>query len=310
MAARYASGRCARILFRTEYARWAFLDHLTSRGHQPETIEKLSAKSDVVYPAVPASPAIRQPERSVSVLYMGRSSQDKGALVAVEVFGRLRARYGAGVRLVFVGSCPNGVADRLIATGVELMPVLPRPAYLEQLRRADIFLSPTTFESFGMGLVEAAAAGLAIVCSTGPGMEHIGELFAPGDNALFVLNAGPVAQRAAGFTSAVSGLIDNESLRQRLAMNNHALTSRGRLSLQQRDERLGAVYAHAATLGVQPADARGASAEGDRRITDWSDDVCHWAGQHCTARIGGRVIVRAGSRSATSHLGSGEEFLP
>ncbi|MDX3527850.1 glycosyltransferase family 4 protein [Streptomyces sp. ID05-39B] len=300
MAARYADGRCARILFRTHYARGVFLDHLAGRGHQPETIEKLSAKCDVVYPAVPALPMSTPVERSVSVLYMGRSSQDKGAQVAAEVFGRLRARHGARVRLVFVGHCPDGVADRLAAAGAERMPLLPRPAYLEQLRRADVFLSPTSFESFGMGLVEAAAAGLAIVCSSGPGMEHIGELFASGENALFVSNTGPVTQRVAGFTSAASALIDNESLRRSLSTNNYALTSHGRLSLQQRDERLRAVYAHAARLGVQAVGSHATAVKGiprdGRRITDWSEDVCRWAGQHCTALIGGgRVIVRAGA---------------
>lgn len=292
MAARYASGRCVRILFRTEYARRTFLDHLAGRGHQPETVEKLAAKSEVVYPAVPAAPAVRRPGRPVSVLYMGRTPQDKGALVAAEVFARLRARHRAGVRLVFLGSCPSSLADRLTAIGVELVPVLPRSAYLEQLRRADIFLSPTTFESFGMGLVEAAAAGLAIVCSAGPGMEHIGELFAPGNNALFVSNAGPVTQRVAGFAAAVSNLIDNEPLFRRLAMNNHALASRGKLSIRQRDERLRAVYTHAAALGAGPAlDGRSTPAEGARRVTDWAEEVCHWAGQNCAARIGGRVIA-------------------
>ena len=296
MTARYASTRCVGILFRTEYARRTFLDHLAGRGHPPETVEKLAAKSEVVYPAVPATaPAITRPGSPVRVLYMGRTAQDKGALVAAEVFARLRTRYRDRVRLTFLGSCPTGLADRLTASGVELVPVLPRPAYLAQLRRADIFLSPTTFESFGMGLVEAAAAGLAIVCSAGPGMEHIGELFAPGDNALVVSNAGSVPQRVTGFASAVSGLLDNEPLLRRLTTNNHALTSHGKLSVRRRDDRLRAVYAHAAAHRADPADpaddGRGSPAEGSRRVTDWAGEVCAWADRYCTARIGGRVIA-------------------
>lgn len=294
MAARYASRHCARILFRTEFARHRFLDHLTDRGLHPGTVEKLQAKSEVVYPsaALQTAPAARRASQPTSVLYMGRTSQDKGALVAAEVFTRLRVHHQAGVRLVFLGACPDGLAERLTRIGVELLPVLPRSAYLEQLSRAEIFLSPTTFESFGMGLVEAAAAGLAIVCSAGPGMEHIGELFAPGDNALFVSNAEPVAQRVDRFTAAVSHLIDNESLRQRLAMNNQALTSHGKLSMRRRDEQLGIVYAHAAALGTIPVRNDGnATVEGCRRITDWAEEVCWWAGQHCVARIGGRVLT-------------------
>ncbi|MGE7437787.1 glycosyltransferase family 4 protein [Kitasatospora sp. NPDC001175] len=290
MAARYADGRCARILFRTEHARRRFLDHLRDRGHPPETVERLTAKSEVVYPAVPATPAVRRTASPVSVLYMGRTAADKGASVAAEVFIRLRAHHQAGVRLVFLGPCPGGLTDRLTAIGTELVPVLPRSPYLDLLGRTDIFLSPTTFESFGMGLVEAAAAGLAIVCSAGPGMEHIGELFTPGDNALFVSNADPVAQRVAGYTAAVSDLIDNEQLRRRLAMNNRALTGHGKLSLRRRNDRLAAVYAQAAALGSDPG-CDHTPGEGDRPVIEWPEQICHWSGQRCTARIGGRIIV-------------------
>jgi glycosyltransferase involved in cell wall biosynthesis len=290
MAAQYASTRCARILFRTNYARRKFLSHLSDRGYRPRTIEKLAKKSEVVYPAVPAIPVVKWTGGPVSVLYMGRTPRDKGASVAAEVFVRLRARYKAGVRLVFLGPCPSDLADRLIAIGVELVPLLPRSAYLDQLSQADIFLSPTTFESFGLGLVEAAAASLAIVCSAGPGVEHIGELFAPGDNALFVSNADPVAQRVAGYAAAVSDLIENESLRRRLAMNNQALTGHGKLSIRQRDERLSAVYEQAAALGSNRA-CDDAPRAGVRRIVDWPEQICHWAGQRYAARIGGRVIA-------------------
>ncbi|MFB7666494.1 glycosyltransferase [Kitasatospora sp. NPDC056138] len=292
MTARYAGGRCARILFRTEHARRRFLGHLDGRGHRPETIEELAAKSEVVYPAVPATRRVGRPGQPVCVLYMGRTAQDKGATVAAEVFTRLRERHQAGVRLVFLGPCPAALAGRLSSAEAELVPVLPRPAYLDQLGQADVFLSPTTFESFGMGLLEAAAAGLAIVCSAGPGMEHIGELFAPGDNALFVSNADPVAQRVAGYTAAVSELIDNEPLRRRLATNNHALTDRGKLSIRRRNDRLGTVYAQAAALGPDLlGDGGSTPGEGGRRIVDWPEQICHWAGQRCAARIGGRVIA-------------------
>ena len=298
MAARYASRRCARILFRTDRARRTFLDHLVGRGLAAEKVETLAAKSEVVFPAVPATaPAVRRPGHPVGVLYMGRTAQDKGARVAADVFTHLRARHREAVRLVFVGPYPDDVADRLRSIGTELVAILPRSDYLEQLRQADIFLSPTSFESFGMGLVEAAAAGLAIVCAGGPGLEHLGELLTPGENALVVPNTGPVAQRATGFAAALSALIDDEPLRRRLRTNNYALTSRGRLSLRQRDERLRAAYTDAAALGADPhgheaiADEPRDPGEGTRGVIDWADEVCRWADQHCVARVGGRVTV-------------------
>ncbi|MGW4759540.1 glycosyltransferase family 4 protein [Streptomyces chartreusis] len=290
MAARYADGRCARILFRTEYARRMFLDHLSCGRHRPELVNALASKSEVVYPAVRAAAPPGRHTGPVSILYMGRTARDKGASVAAEVFVRLRELHGSGVRLVFLGPCPGGLVGRLTAAGVEMVPVLPRPAYLERLRRADVFLSPTAFESFGMGLLEAAAAGLPVVCSAGPGLEHIGELFKPGENALFVDGTGSQARRVADFTAAVSALINDEPLRRRLSVNNHVLTSHGKMSVRRRNEQLAAVYAHAAALGV--GDSDGTSAEDDRPVTVWAEEVCHWAGQHCSVRIGGRVVAK------------------
>ncbi|AVH55651.1 MULTISPECIES: glycosyltransferase [Streptomyces] len=293
MAARYADGRCARLLFRTDYARRMFIDHLSCGVHRPEIVEMLAAKSEVVHPAVPATAPHARSTGRVCVLYMGRTAQDKGAAVAAEVFVRLRERHGSTVRLVFLGPCPAELVGRLVAAGVELVPVLPRTDYLERLRRADVFLSPTAFESFGMGLLEAAAAGLAVVCPAGPGMEHIDELFADGENALFVRDTIPQARRVADFTAAASALIEDESLRRHLSMNNHALTSRGKLSVRRRDERLGAVYAQAVALGDGPVgDADAYPAESDRPVTTWAEEVCHWAGRHCAARLGGRVVAR------------------
>ncbi|WP_170847386.1 glycosyltransferase family 4 protein [Mycolicibacterium fluoranthenivorans] len=302
MAFLYASTRCARILFRTGQAREAFAQHLVRRGLPSALIGQLSDKSEVVYPAVPAVPQIDRAQHPVTVLYMGRTWQDKGALVAVATFAHLRARHGDGVRLVYVGPCPDAVADRLAGAGVQHHLTLPRAQYLEQLRHADIFMSPTAFESFGMGLVEAAAAGLAIVCSRGPGMEHIDELFSAGEHALFVANDAAQEHRVAGYTEAVSALIDDAVLLRRLAVNNRTLTTTGKLSVRERDRRLSAAYARAMALGPTSNGIGDTSpAESTRPVAEWTEEVCRWAGQYCTARISGRVVVRDPAIAGFAH---------
>src|SRR5205823_3389384 len=77
-------------------------------------------------------------------------------------------------------------SDCALPPGTSFHPLLDRSEYLKLLSRSHIFLSPTAWESYGFGLVEAASYGLAIVTRRGPGMEHIEELFREGKNALFV----------------------------------------------------------------------------------------------------------------------------
>jgi len=304
MVARYVSQRCTRILFRTEYARRGFLDHLAAHAYDRSVIDVLAFKSDVVYPAVPSRTRNRAPGEPVEVLYSGRTSRDKGAATATDVFGRLRARHGEGVRLTFVGPCPDDLEQRLHTARAEVVPVLTRTDYLDRVDRADIFLSPTDYESVGMALIEAAAAGCAIVCSAGPGMEHVSELLTDGEHALFVSNAHREARRTDEFTAAVSTLIGHPELRARLSAANRIHTDRGRLSLRQRDARLLETYRHAASTGIDPAAGVMTSDDHDPDVLDWPEQICHWSDQRAFARIGGRVSITSGATSGSGRAAS------
>jgi hypothetical protein len=282
MLDRYLSPLCTAVLLRTEYARRELLGHLADRGHDPVAVERLAAKTRVMYPTVAPIGGIGRRSPVVTVLYMGRTGADKGAAVAAATFGRLRATCPEPFRAMFVGPCPPADRAALAAAEVETYPLLSRADYLDLLAGCDIFFSPTEFESFGMGLVEAIAAGTAIVCSTGPGMEHIGELLRPGHNALLVSNALNPARRVGEFAAAIAALITDPPLRHQLAANNRALATVGALSIGRRDQLLLAAYEQASI-------AQSRQSTEDDSVFEWREDICHWMNQRYATPDGIRV---------------------
>jgi len=75
---------------------------------------------------------------------------------------------------------------------VESLGALPRPALLDEMRDASIFVSPALYEPFGLTVLEAAASGCALVLSDLPTFRELWD-----DAALFVDSRDRNALRAA-----------------------------------------------------------------------------------------------------------------
>lgn len=125
--------------------------------------------------------------RERSVLFLGRIERRKGLEVLVQAMARLRP---LGVRLVVAGDGPEaGVARRLadrLGVESEWRGVVRDDEKAELFRRAGVYCAPGLGgESFGIVLVEAMAAGAAVVCSDLPGFRAVAggaaRLVPPGD---------------------------------------------------------------------------------------------------------------------------------
>ena len=226
---------------------------------------------------------------------MGRSFVDKGGLLALAVIERLRAVHGHSFEATVVSVCSASTKERLVSLGVEVQPTTERRDYLDRLADADIFFSPTLFENFGMGLVEAAAAGAAIVTSCGPGMEHIGELFENRKEAILVSNALADEARVVSYVEAIGTLIRNPDLQRTLALNAYMLASHGRLSLERRHHDLAEIYDAASNLDASTPTSSPlrseASSKGSGRVLIWSEQMCHWTMRRLATESGLRIRV-------------------
>lgn len=107
------------------------------------------------------------------VLYVARLAATKNVRLFVDVAHRLRG-HATGPRFAVVASGPGRAAlERLVddlglAGTVVLAPPRSRQDLVDAYRGSDLFLSTSDYEGFGLAVVEAMAAGLAVV-ATGVG---------------------------------------------------------------------------------------------------------------------------------------------
>lgn len=137
----------------------------------------------------------RRPSKHPSLLFVGRTSEQKGAEVAARALGMLEHRHGLRLDLVFAGPCTATEQRRLVdiaavagATGrLRFRGMLGPDALARELQCAHALVAPSAAEAFGLACLEAAAARVPVVASRVGGIPealHEGEhalLFAPGD---------------------------------------------------------------------------------------------------------------------------------
>ena len=109
--------------------------------------------------ARPAPGRVRTGETGLTALWVGQMGYRKGLDVATAAVAQARADL-PGLRLRVVG-VPAGKATE----GVDWLGVIPANRMAEVYRNADVFIFPTRYESFGLVVIEAMAAGLPVIVS-------------------------------------------------------------------------------------------------------------------------------------------------
>ena len=144
----------------------------------------------------------------VRLLFVGRVSKEKDLDILVQAFAKLRADK-VPVQLSIVGHGPYSPAL------AKLMPEACYTGYLSgtELAKAyassDIFVFPSTTDTFGNVIIEAQAAGLPVVVSDSGGPR---ELVTDGVNGLITR-----ALDVADFTAAIRRLVEDEPLRKEMS---------------------------------------------------------------------------------------------
>ena len=134
------------------------------------------------------------------LLYVGRISHEKNVLILAQAY---RALARADVRLVVVGDGP-GRAD--LEAALKGLPVtftgyLAGEALAKTYAAADLFVFPSTTETFGQVVQEAMASGLPVI---GCDAEGVCDLVQPGITGLLTR-----PKDAADFTAAIRALLDD-----------------------------------------------------------------------------------------------------
>jgi glycosyltransferase involved in cell wall biosynthesis len=109
--------------------------------------------------ARPARDLVRTAVTGLNALWVGQTGYRKGLDVAMAAVAEARADL-PGLRLRVVG-VPAGKPTE----GVDWLGVIPPDRMAEVYRNADVFIFPSRYESSGLVVIEAMAAGLPVIVS-------------------------------------------------------------------------------------------------------------------------------------------------
>jgi phosphatidylinositol alpha 1,6-mannosyltransferase len=148
---------------------------------------------------------------AVLAVYVGRLGVEKGLDVALSAMHEVGRAAGRRVRFAIAGDGPYAETSRRLAPPDAIfMGKLTGRELSEFYASADIFVFPSTTDTFGNVLLEAMASGLAVVAAdAGPTREllseHAGITFPPGDSEMLarvILELAASPDRRAGFARA------------------------------------------------------------------------------------------------------------
>ncbi len=153
-------------------------------------------------------------ERAVRLLYVGRISREKDLDVLAQAYRQLRDA-GLPVRLFLVGIGPHAKALQETLPDAIFAGYLSGEALATAYASADIFVFPSTTDTFGNVIIEAQACGLPVIVSNlgGPA-----ELVEDGVSGLITK-----AHDVDAFAAAIKTLVENPVLRA--TMGRHARQS-------------------------------------------------------------------------------------
>jgi len=158
------------------------------------------------------SPLVKASDRK-AILAVGRLEDQKDQRTLIDAFARIAGRFPDwDLRIVGEGSLRRPLEEAVVKHGLEGRVHLP--GLIGDIRReyaaADIFVMPSTYESFGIATAEALASGIPAVgfadCA------GTNELIRDGINGLLVKGS----DRARTLADGLARLMADESLRSRL----------------------------------------------------------------------------------------------
>lgn len=164
----------------------------------------------------------KKPGEIFELLFVSRFVPTKGLLNTIEACERLRRR-GFRFRLTCVGDGPSrrdaedAVGRLALGRVVTFTGYIPEEEVEEHLRRADIFVFPTTHpEGFPMVMFKAAAMGLPIVTTR---IRAAKDHFTEPDNCLFT------AADPESIADRIEALANDRGMRIRMSDSNRAFRS-------------------------------------------------------------------------------------
>ncbi len=244
-----SSKYCKKIIPQSEAATISLLENIDCSSFKD--------KIETVYLAYRVQKLKRKKSDKVRLSFIGRTFYEKGGHHLLEAFRILNKKYPGKLKLKYKGKVPK---KRKLN--------LPNVEYLENISDSkkfydvifgdcDIYVQPTTVDSFGVSILEAMSTGLPIVCTDD---FTLPELVQDGYNGFLVkspshwydhrfdlkdypmLASKTNPQTVKEFVEKISILIEDRKLREKMGRNSFALVSTGKFSIKERNKKLRRIY--------------------------------------------------------------------
>ena len=255
MLAAYTHPSCKAILFLTEQGvaeAYQWLRAVAGAGVRRAFLERCHV-APAAHRALDGNEVRRKwREDPTTVVFCGRDYYQKNGRLALDVMTSMASRFPEA-RFHYVGATP----DSSLARGFGALPnatlhgPLPRAKALAVIAASHVLIHPARYESFGMVYAEAMAAGLAIISSAGPQMEHVDELIGSA-GALFVRRSGDFGRDRAGFSGKLQQLLEHRNDATAMGAANYRCATSGTLSLRRRNGLLEKIYQRAEDEPAEP----------------------------------------------------------
>ena len=236
---------CKKILAWTEWAKKKIIKEF------PEVKNKV----EVLYPAVPIPKftKIKNKNRKIKILFVGRGFKIKGGEVALNVMNEIIKTH-KNVEGIVVSEIPKRFIEKYeINKKIKLIGLVTQKKLFEKIYpEADIFLYPTFSDTFGFAILEAQSFGLPIVAMKTKSTHTIEETIQEGKTGFIINNmeASNHAQKfdkkiIRNFVDRIEILVKDKKLREKMSKAAREEIQNGKFSIKKRNKKLKRIYREA-----------------------------------------------------------------
>jgi glycosyltransferase involved in cell wall biosynthesis len=212
---------------------------------------EIENKVEVVYPAIPESKELKRIKNNkMKIIFIARYFDIKGGLIALEVLERLRSKYD--IDGIVVSTVPTKLKKKYHK--LKIYDLMSSEKLFKLMEESDLFLYPSSIDTFGFSLLEAMAFGLPIITintsMTKSRREIVkngktGFIFNVDKKLLFNKIEDKEEQVIKKLIENTYKLIKDKKLRKRMSEECIKTIKEGKFSIKERNKKLKMIYKEA-----------------------------------------------------------------
>jgi glycosyltransferase involved in cell wall biosynthesis len=223
---------------------------------------EIKDKVKVVYPTIPVHKKISKKNKNdkITILYATRYFWLKGGIIALEVYKKLKERYGDKIELIFISDVPEKVKEKY--PKLKIRNLVSNKELFKLYKKSDIFFYPSFADTFGFGLLEAMSFGLPTITVNTKHTLTRKEIIENNKHG-FVFNISDeiteklikekeiltITDKEKEIINKLfencSKLIKNKKLREKMSKNSIEMIKKGGFSIEERNKKLEKIYREA-----------------------------------------------------------------